>query len=77
MGLGTKNQQKQTAEACKQHLRGKYRNKLALVEEFIVEIEGASSHSDLTRWGQFTNIKDDKEEMLKRLEVHFEAWLNP
>jgi len=29
------------------------------------------------RWGQFTDIKDIKEEMLKRLEVHFEKWLNP
>ena len=41
MGLGTKNRQKQTADICKQHLREKYRDKLRLVEEFIVEIEGA------------------------------------
>jgi hypothetical protein len=41
MGLGTKNRQKQTAEFCKQHLREKYPDKLRLVEEFIVEIEGA------------------------------------
>ena len=40
MGLGTKNRQRQTADLCKQHLREKYPNKLALVEEFIVEIEG-------------------------------------
>jgi hypothetical protein len=39
MALGTKNRQKQTAELCKQHLRQKYPNKLALVEKFIVEIE--------------------------------------
>ena len=25
----------------------------------------------------FTDIKDIKEEMLKRLDVHFEKWLNP
>jgi len=40
MALGTKNRQKQTADICKQHLRQKYPDKLALVEEFIVEIEG-------------------------------------
>jgi len=38
MGLGTKNRQKQTADICKQHLREKYRDKLGLVEEFIIEI---------------------------------------
>jgi hypothetical protein len=40
MGLGTKNRQKQTAELCKQHLRERYPDRLALVEELIVEIEG-------------------------------------
>jgi hypothetical protein len=77
MGLGTKNRQKQTADICKQHLREKYREKLGLVEEFIVEVEGARKDCDITRWGQFTDIKDIKEEMLTRLEVHFEKWLNP
>jgi len=42
MSLGTKHRHKQTAEICKQHLRQKYPDKLALVEEFIVEIEGPS-----------------------------------
>jgi hypothetical protein len=32
---------------------------------------------DITRWGQFTDIKDIKEEMITRLQVHFEKWLNP
>jgi hypothetical protein len=77
MGLGTKNRQKQTADICKQHLREKYRDKLRLVEEFIVEIEGAPKNSDVTRWGQFADIKDIKKELFKRLEVHFENWLNP
>jgi hypothetical protein len=36
---GTKNWQKQTADLCKQHLREKYPDKLALVEEFIMETE--------------------------------------
>ena len=57
MGLGTKNRQKQTADICKQHLREKYRDKLRLVEEFIVEIEGAPRNCDVTRWGQFTRIR--------------------
>jgi hypothetical protein len=77
MGLGTKNRQKQTADICKQHLREKYREKLGLVEEFIVEIEGTPKNCDVARWGQFTDVKDIKKEMFKRLEVHFENWLNP
>ena len=64
MGLGTKNRQRQTADMCKLHLREKYRDKLALVEEFIVEIEGTRKNCDITRWGQFTDIKDIKKEML-------------
>jgi hypothetical protein len=77
MGLGTKNRQKQTADICKQHLREKYRGHAGLVEEFIVEVEGAPKNWDVTRWARFTDIKDIKEEMLKRLEVDFEKWLNP
>jgi hypothetical protein len=60
MGLGTKNRQKQTADICKQHLREKYPDKLGFVEEFIVEIEGPLKNCDVTRWGQFTDIKDIK-----------------
>jgi hypothetical protein len=77
MSLGTKNRQKQTADMCKQHLREKYPDKLELVEEFIVEIEGPANNSDVTRWGQFTDIKDIKKEMFQRLGAQFEKWLNP
>jgi hypothetical protein len=77
VGFGTKNRQKQTADVCKQYLREKYRDRLELVEEFIVEIEGSPKNWDVTRWGQFTDIKDIKKEMLKRLEAHFGKWLNP
>ncbi len=77
MGLGTKNRQKQTADICRQHLREKYRDKLELVEEFIVEIEGSPKDCDVTRWGRFTDIKDIKKEMFNRLETNFENWLNP
>src|SRR6516225_4148877 len=55
MSMGTKNRQKQTADICKQHLLEKYPDKLGLVEEFIVEIEGPPKNSDVTRWGQFTD----------------------
>jgi hypothetical protein len=77
MGLGTKNRQKQTADICKQHLREKYRYQRGLVEEFILEFEGDRKNLDVTRWDQFTDIKDIKKEMLKRLEAHFEKWLDP
>jgi len=76
MGLGTKNRQKQTADLCKQHLRQRYPDKLGLVEEFIVDIEGPPKNSDVTRWGQFTDIRDIKKEMFQRLEAQFENWLN-
>jgi hypothetical protein len=56
---------------------GKIPGQAGLVEKFIVEIEGARKDCDITRWGQFTDIKDIKEEMLTRLQVCFEKWLNP
>ena len=77
MGLGTKHRQQQTADLCKGHLREKHMDKLVLVEEFIHEFEGSGKDRDITRWSQFTDIKDKKEEMLKRLDEHFEKWLNP
>ena len=76
MGLGTKNRQKQTADLCKQHLRQRYPDKLGLVEEFIAEIEGPPKDSDVSHWGQFTDIKDIKKEIFQRLEIQFEKWLN-
>jgi len=48
-----------------------------LVEEFITEYEGTGKNQDITRWCQFSDMKDEKEEMLKRLDVAFEKWLNP
>jgi hypothetical protein len=77
MTLGTKNRQQQTAEACKQHLREKHGDKLPLVEEFIVEVEGTGKNQDITSWSQFTDIKHVKEEMFNRLDVEFEKWLYP
>ena len=51
-------------------------DKLALVEEFFVEIEGPPQNRDVTRWGQFTDIEGVKKEILRRLEIQFENWLN-
>ena len=42
-----------------------------------LEFEGDRKNCDVTRWDLFTDIKDIKKEMLKRLETHFEKWLNP
>jgi hypothetical protein len=55
----------------------KYRDQRGLVEEFILEFEGDRKNCDVTRWDRFTDIKDITKEMLKRLEAHFEKWLNP
>jgi len=48
-----------------------------LVEKFVREFEAAGKSQDITRWSQFADMKDVKEEMLKRLDVAFEQWLNP
>jgi hypothetical protein len=73
MSLGTKNRLQQIATACKAHLRERHPDKLALVEEFITEIEGG----DPTRWSQFTDLKRSDAEMRARVDEAFEKWLNP
>jgi hypothetical protein len=42
----------------------------------IARIEGPPKSCDVTRWAQFTDIKDIKKEMLHRVEIRFENWLN-
>ena len=42
------------------------------MKEFILEFEGDRKNYDLIRWDRFTDIKDIKKEMLRRLEGHFE-----
>jgi hypothetical protein len=49
MGLGTKSRQKHTADICKERFREKYRDQQGLVEEFIVEIEGAPKNDSAHR----------------------------
>jgi hypothetical protein len=77
MALGTKNRQQLTAEVCKQHLRENRKRQISLVEEFIVEIEGTGKNHDVAKWGQFADASWKNDEMLKRLDLAFEQWLNP
>lgn len=72
MSLGTKNRQLQQAETCKKHLRQNNADKLALVEEFIVEFEAG----DVTRWSlQFSDERRAESEMLHRVNEAFQRWL--
>ncbi len=75
MGLGTKNRQQQTAELCKEHLRGRYLDQRVLVEDFIREIEGEGKANDPTQWGQFTDLSRDTGKMIERLDERFNKWL--
>jgi hypothetical protein len=68
MSLGTKNRQLQQAEACKKYLRASHRDKLALVEEFIVEFESG----DVTRWStHFSDERRIEQEMLQQADAAF------
>ena len=40
-------------------------------------VRGSPQRVRYDSWGQFADINDIKEEMLKRLESHFEKWLHP
>ena len=75
MGLGTKNRQQQTAELCKEHLRGKYPAQRVLVEDFIREIEGVGKANDPNQWSQFTDLSRDTGTMIERLDEQFNKWL--
>jgi hypothetical protein len=56
---------------------GKIRGPAAVSGRIHFGVEGDRKNCDVTRWDRFTDIKDIKKEMLKRLEAHFEKWLNP
>ena len=77
MALGTKNRHQQTAQICKHHLWEKNQSNLGLVNEFIVEIEGTGKNHDVANWHQFADASWKNDEMLKRLDLAFEKWLNP
>jgi hypothetical protein len=76
MGLGTKNRQNQTGDLCKEHLRGSFASQGALVEDFILEIEGSGKSRDILQWGQFTNMDRNPAAMLSRIDEKFNRWLN-
>lgn len=54
MGLGTKHRLAQNVALCRQHLRTAHADKLALVSEFVSEIQGSEGDS---QWNQFTDAK--------------------
>jgi hypothetical protein len=75
MSLGTKHRLKEAADLCKQHPREKHAKQDSLVEEFIAEIEG--KERDHTIWSQrFADQRQVDPEMLQRVDVAFEKWLN-
>ena len=74
MGLGTKNRITQSATLCREHLRTTHPDKLALVNEFIAEIQGSEGDA---MWSQFTDMKRSDSEMLQRAGDAFLKWLNP
>jgi hypothetical protein len=65
------------ADLCREHLRTAHRDQLALVEEYIAEVEGTDENPDPACWSRFCDVKRDNREMLERLEAEFQAWLNP
>lgn len=75
MALGTKNRLHETGVACKTHLREQHSDKLAMVVEFIAEIEGTGAKQDLAAWNQFSDLRRNQAEMLQRVEAAFETWL--
>ncbi len=74
MALGTKNRLIHNATLCRDQLRKGHGDKLALVNEFIAEIEGGEGDAP---WNQFTDSKRSEPEMLQRVEAAFGKWLNP
>lgn len=74
MSLGTKNRMLRNATLCREHLRQSHKDMLALVNEFIAEIEGDKGDA---AWSQFTDLKRDEREILHRTEDAFQMWLRP
>jgi hypothetical protein len=63
------------AHLWKERLRQDHRERLALVDQFILEIEGEDH--DATRWGRFaeTARKDDPMGMWRQMDMEWERWL--
>ena len=77
MSIGTKNRLNQIGTVSRAHLRERYIEQLALVEEYIAEVEGSGKSHDPTRWSQFTDAKRSTADMLERVDAAFEKWLSP
>lgn len=75
MSIGTKNRLQRIGTACRDHLRQTHTDpeEATLVEEFIAEIQASD---DETPWAQFTDAKRSGSEMIARVEVAFQKWLN-
>jgi len=60
----------------KQHIRQKHRDKIELVERFILEMEG--EEKDMIRASRFADLreKDDPSAMWKRLDAEWKRWSN-
>ncbi len=69
--------QSRRAELCKQYLRTKHIDKLPEVEAFAVEVERSENHRDFSKWDLFIDLQDIYDEVLKRLDLEFEIWLQP
>lgn len=73
----TENRLNQIRTVSKAHLRERYAGQLALVEEYITEVEGSGKSRDPTRWSEFTDAKRSTADMLERVDTAFEKRLNP
>ena len=76
MNLGTKNRQRHNAELCREHLRSHFAAQAGLLEEFIIEIQGPEESEDVSRWDKFSDTRRIPAEMLERVGLRFEQWLN-
>ena len=77
MGLGIQETAATNSGKLQAASPGKIRESAGVSGGIYCGVEGATKNCDVTRWSRFTDIKDIKSEMLKRLDAHFENWLNP
>jgi hypothetical protein len=74
--LAAKIRESEVAEACKALLHEAHHDALNLVEEFIVEIEGAGKDRDLSQWIWFAGAGFNTAKIPERLEREFQKWLD-
>jgi hypothetical protein len=64
----------EAAELCKLYLRLKHEDRLARVEEFIQEVEGALPEGGGAIWERFIDLNSITDEVMKPLDVAFKTW---